>query len=312
MILDQSRSDSMSPKEAAPLRKQWYRIGTWRFLVFNALFVAVLFGNLRDLARMALKSDHDSYIPFVPFISAYLVYINRQAIFSRKGSNPFVGLPAIGFGILLLLFSGFQGYPRDHRDYLSLIAFSAILIWIGGFIFCFGITSFRSALFPLLFLLFAVPLPAVLLDGIILMLQRGSAEVANGIFYATGLPVARDGFIFIFPTITIEVAQECSGIRSALSLVITVSLAAHLFLRTISARVLLVVSAVPVAMLKNGMRIATLSLLGAYVDKRILAGDLHRQGGIPFFILALVMEGVLLLMLRKWECKRTAMPIESL
>jgi len=176
-----------------------------------------------------------------------------------------------------------------------------VLIWIGGFTLCYGIVSLRGAVFPLIFLFFMVPIPGVVLDKIILFLQTGSAEAAYGFLQATGVPVTRDGFVFHLVTSDIEVAKECSGIRSSLSLVITGALAANFFLRTGWARTLLMLSLVPIAVLKNGFRIASLSILGVYVDERILGSDLHRRGGIIFFVLALVLVWLVIVLLRKAE-----------
>ena len=115
------------------------------------------------------------------------------------------------------------------------------------------------------------------------------------------MPIARDGFVFHLSKLDIEVAPQCSGIRSSLSLVITGVLAAYLFLRTGWARTILMVTIVPIAILKNGVRIATLSTLAIYWDEKILASDLHTKGGFVFFILALLMVGAVILLLRKME-----------
>jgi exosortase len=143
----------------------------------------------------------------------------------------------------------------------------------------------------LLFLFFAVPIPGAALERTISLLQAGSAEVAYRLLQATGMPIARDGFVFHLSTLDIEVAPQCSGIRSSLSLVITGILAAYLFLRTGWARTLLMITIVPIAILKNGIRIAVLSSLAIYWDEKILASDLHHKGGVVFFILALLLAG---------------------
>jgi exosortase len=272
-----------------------------RFILFNAVYVLAFFGPLRDLVQMSMRSDTFSYIPFIPIISAYLMYSDRQVIFSRKGSTAAVGFLFIGIGILLLFYGSIRAAQQAYQDYLTLITISMVLIWIGGFMLCYDSRSLRAAVFPLLFLVFMVPIPGVVLDKIILFLQTGSAEAAYGFFQATGIPVTRDGFVFHLVTTDIEVAKECSGIRSSLSLLITSVLAANFFLRTGWSRVLLVISTVPITMLKNGFRIATLSILGVYVDERILASDLHRKGGILFFILALLLVWAEIVLLRKTE-----------
>ena len=92
---------------------------------------------------------------------------------------------------------------------------------------------------------------------------------------------------FVLPGITIEVAKQCSGIRSFISFLISGLVAAHLLLRSPWKKAFLCIVIVPViVVLKNGLRIATLSLLAAYVDRNILSSWIHRYGGVIFSVLA--------------------------
>ena len=91
-------------------------------------------------------------------------------------------------------------------------------------------TAFRAALFPLLFLAFMVPIPSMLLDGLIFLLRSGSADAVAGLFSLTGTLYYREGFVFTLPSVVIEVAEECSGIRSSIALVLTALLAGHMWL----------------------------------------------------------------------------------
>jgi exosortase len=167
-----------------------------------------------------------------------------------------------------------------------------ILIWVGAFAICFGGRAFRAASFPLIFLVFAIPIPEPALSDVVLALQTGSADAAAALYKLLGVPFLRQGFIFGLPGVTIRVAEECSGIRSALALFITTVLASHLWLRSKISMPLLCVLVFPVAVIKNAMRIVTLSCLAAYVDPSFLHGRLHRYGGIPFFLLDLLMMGL--------------------
>src|SRR5512139_3945481 len=167
-----------------------------RFLLFNALFVSAFFGPLRDLVQMSVRSDTFSYIPFIPIISAYLLYSDRQMIFSQKEAASAVGFLPIGIGLLLLVFGGIRENLLNPNDHLTLVISSMVLIWIGGFTLCYGIGSLRGAVFSLIFLFFMVPIPGVVLDKIIRLLQTGSAEAAYGLPQATGGPGTRDGFVF--------------------------------------------------------------------------------------------------------------------
>jgi exosortase len=120
----------------------------------------------------------------------------------------------------------------EGSESLSLETFSIILVWVGGFLLCYGFVALRTGTFPVLFLLLMIPLPELILDRVIHALQVGSTEIAYILFQAVGTPVLRQGFLLTVPGVTIEVAKECRSIRSSVALFITCLLAAHLYLRT--------------------------------------------------------------------------------
>jgi exosortase len=213
------------------------------------------------------------------------------------------GIPLILIGIVVYFLGKNLEIRINDNDYASIIALSAVMFINGAFILFYGLQAFKAALLPLLFLIFMIPVPTYLMDRIIHFLQVGSTECANLLFLATGLPFLREGFVFHLSSQSIEVAKQCSGIRSGLALFITALLAGYLFLTTWWKKIILVICVIPIAMFKNGIRIVTLTLLGTYVDPRILGSSLHREGGIPFFILALLLLAPILYFLRKSEKK---------
>jgi len=115
---------------------------------------------------------------------------------------------------------------------------------------------------------------------------------------------SRDKFLFYFPQITIEVAKECSGINSGLSLIITSLVTGHIFLKSNLNRTILFLSAIPITIFKNGLRVLFLTSYGIYVNKDIFYGNFHKQGGKPFFIIALILLFAVLLILKKIETTR--------
>jgi exosortase len=127
--------------------------------------------------------------------------------------------------------------------------------------------------------------------------------MAYVILKLSGTPILREGFVFRLPNLSIEVAPECSGIRSGISILISGLLAGHLFLRSYWKRIVLVLIAVPVLIFKNALRIGTLSYLAVHFDPRILTSELHREGGIPFFVLGLLLLYPVLAVLMKSESK---------
>jgi exosortase len=116
-----------------------------------------------------------------------------------------------------------------------------------------------------------------------------------------GVPFLRDGMVFRLPGQAIEIAKECSGIRSSLALMLTTLLAGYLNLRSNTHRILLTAIAIPLAILKNGIRITALTILAVRVDPGFLTGRLHAEGGVVFFVIALLLLGGALRLLQRLE-----------
>jgi exosortase len=230
------------------------------------------------------------------------MYLKRKAIFSDTNYDYTAGIILVLVGSILYLISKKQGINLDQNDYLSLTIFSAVIFWIGGFILFFGIRAFRIAAFPLLFLILLIPMPSLIMEKIIFLLQMGSAEAVYGFFKLTGISFLREGLVFHLPGLSIEVAKQCSGIRSSMALFIMGVILSNVFLQTGWRRIILILSIFPIAIIKNGIRIVTLSSLALYVDQSFLTNSrLHREGGIIFFLIALSLLLAILWLLRKSE-----------
>jgi exosortase len=280
------------------------RVAQLRFLAFFLsclLPFALAWNSMGVLSALILGNETFSQIPLIPLVSFYLVYANRKAIFSEVSYGWRLGLGLIIPGIVSLGAGEFSLWPLRSTNQVVLIVFGFVLIWMGMFAIFFGARAFRIASFPLMFLLFTVPIPEPALSKVIVFLQKGSADLAEAFFGLARVPYFRQGFIFQLPEVTIRVAEECSGIRSTLALLITTVLASHLFLRSNWKRLLLILVVVPVAIFKNGLRIATLTILAIYVNPGFLQGNLHHRGGIVFFVIALLPMALLLMLLGRSE-----------
>jgi exosortase len=259
------------------------------FVTFVVLSGLLFYNTLTALVKYSLQDESSSHIILIPLITFFLLYIERQSIFSITRASVATGIGLALGGVVLHWLAGRSPFPRDGNWPLSLETLALVLIWVAGFVLFYGFAAFRAAAFPLLFLLLMVPLPDAILDRIIHALQEGSTEGAYLIFQAVGTPVSRNGFLLSLPGVTIEIAKECSSIRSSIALLITCLLAAHLYLRSAWKIAVLLVLGLLLSVVKNAIRIATLTLLSIYVDPSFLTGRLHHEGGFVFFILALLL-----------------------
>jgi exosortase len=272
------------------------------FIFFNVIAIVMFYAPMKELITLSFHNELYSHIVLIPLISGYFIYSARKKIFSNMDYSFTAGSILIFIGIILYLTGRSQGGNFNQNDYLSLMTFAALVFWLGGFALFYGLQSLRNARFPFLFLIFMIPIPTLILEKIILLLLKGSAETAYGIFNLTGVPIYREGFIFHLPGVSVEVAEQCSGIRSSIALFITSILAGHFFLKTGWRKGALSLAVFPITIFKNAVRIVTLTLLSVYVDESFLTDSfLHRNGGIFFFILALSLLVPILWLLRKSE-----------
>ena len=294
----EARSKLKAEMRPRNLTRQWCLLG-----VAAAVSFLLYWPALMQLTHLVLQDEGYSHIAVVPLVSAWFLWKGRGHLerSSDRGSRIGAGI-AFGLGVFGCA-TGWVLYRNTIPGYLSVWMLSLVGVWVGCFLLVFGIDAARKAAFPLAFLLFMVPLPDILLQYVIWYLQNGSAALTYLIFRLLGVPVYRQGFTFMLPNLNIEIGQECSGIRSSISLMLTTLMVAQLSLTSKVNKLLLALSVVPIAVFKNAVRIVTLSLLSIYVNPSFLTGNLHHRGGIVFFLLALGLIFGLTELLRRLEAR---------
>ncbi|MEP7072003.1 MAG: exosortase/archaeosortase family protein [Verrucomicrobiota bacterium] len=262
---------------------------------------------LYQLFRLATHSNLHSHIFLIPLVTCYLLWIERERLpshyVSATGWATLVGLLGV-VATALALFLPRRGFAISDSDYLSLMAFALVcFVNLAGFLFK-GRKWMWAAAFPMAFLIFFVPMPDAVADYLENASKLASADVANAFFAVTGTPVLRNGPIFVLPGITIEVAKECSGIRSSYVLFITSLLASYLFLRSPWRRTILVAAVIPLGLLRNGFRILVIALLCVHIGPHMINSAVHRRGGPFFFVASLVPLFAIIWWLRRGEARR--------
>jgi exosortase C (VPDSG-CTERM-specific) len=243
-------------------------------------------------AQFALQSGLYSYALLVPFVSLYLLGLGRkQPLPSSVAPSKAVAVVLIGSGLtalgyyLLVILSGGKFAPQNST---ALTTLSFVLLASGLCAWWMPPGRFRQSIFPLGFLFFMVPFPLPMEHGIESFLQHGSVPPAYWLFRLAGTTLFREGLVFQLPGITLQVAPECSGIRSTIVLFMVSLLAGHLFLRSPWKRVILSVAVIPLALVRNGFRIFTIGQLCVSVGPHMIDSPIHHRGGPIFFALSLI------------------------
>lgn len=282
--------------------KRWLGFGVFALLLSGA-FLPVLV----ELAKLSCTSDLESYIPLIPCISAYFLFAERGLFpASTLRSRCLAAIPLGASFVFLALNWLPTPWNSDAAGLLFFPTLAYVTGLLGGFVFFFGGTALRIASFPFFFLYLMTPIPEPAVHWLSVALQYCTAEATDVMFMMTGTPFFREGLNFMLPGLSIQIAEECSGIRSSLVLFIVALVAGYALLGKSWTRVALVLVVFPLGVLRNAFRVVTLSLLTIHVDRGIINGPLHHKGGPIFFVLSFVVFlGILLLLRRCERGKRT-------
>jgi exosortase C (VPDSG-CTERM-specific) len=268
---------------------------------YLVLLILLFIQPLAELMLYAAQTDLHSHIVLAPFISAYLLYIQRERLPVVYRSSITGAAAAWGIGVAALAARIHWRGNVSLNDELALITLAFVsFIVAGGFLFL-GSKWIAASAAPVAFLIFLVPLPDAAVDWLETASMLASADAAAMYFNLAGTPMVRDGTVFELPGIVLRVGQECSGIRSSLVLFITSLLASHLFLKTRWRRIALVAFVIPLGILRNGFRILVIGLLCVHVGPHMIDSVVHHRGGPLFFVLSLIPLFLLLWWLRRRE-----------
>lgn len=244
---------------------------------------AALYRNVLPLWVADLwVDDNYSHGIIVPFVSAWLAYDRRDDLARLVPQPSLVGLAIVLGGVGLLLVGRLAAELFTMR-------LSLVVVIVGVIVSVLGWGYARILALPLGFLLFMVPLPAVVLNSVTLPLQFAASEIAVTALHWLRLPALREGNIILLPNTSLEVVEACSGLRSLISLGAMGVVVAVLFLRGTGPRVLLAALSVPIAVLMNGARVAGTGVLSYYYGSEVAEGFFHTFSGWLVFVAALAL-----------------------
>lgn len=215
----------------------------------------------------------------VPVFSAYLVWTKRKALAETAVSPSWSGVVVVAGG-LVVLFLGVYGAEM----FLSRLS---LVILLAGLVLSFGGRQLlRELRFPLLVLLLAIPIPAILYSQITFPLQILASKLAADLLPLFGVPVLREGNVIQLPSMTLEVAEACSGIRSLMSLFALSVFFGYFLERSVARRTILALASIPIAIAANAVRIFGTGMCVQYWNPDKAQGFFHEFSGWVMFLVS--------------------------
>jgi exosortase len=239
---------------------------------------------------------------FVPLFALFVVWQDRKKLQAMVPQPSWTGLPLLILGLCMLALGVLGAELFFSR--------TSLLIMLAGLIILFqGWPFFRAVLFPWAVLILLIPIPNLLLQQVTFPLQLLASKLATGLLETVGVPVLRQGNVIVLASLPLDVAEACSGIRSLLTLLTLAIIYGYMLEKRLWVRVLLAVSAIPIAVAANGFRIFGTGLLVQYWDPEKAEGFFHTFSGWLIFVVALILLfGVHQLICLIWKAKPEVQP----
>lgn len=248
--------------------------------LIGALVLAIYAGILLKLVSDWWQIPDFSHGFLVPIFSAYLVWTKRKALAETAISPSWSGVVVVSAG-LVVLFLGVYGAEM----FLSRVS---LVILLAGFVLSFGGPHFLKELrFPLLVLLLAIPIPAILFSQITFPLQILASKLASDLLPLFGVPILREGNVLQLPSMSLEVAEACSGIRSLMSLFTLSVFFGYFMEKSALRRTVLALASIPIAIAANAVRIFGTGMCVQYWNPDKAQGFFHEFSGWVMFIVSL-------------------------
>jgi exosortase len=250
------------------------------FLVSIWLFTFYpIYSELFSVWMYRSNSSHGS---LAPVISVILIWQKRKELIQEKISSNAWGA--------VILIASISLYIIAYAGAIAVICRAMIVFsLIGLILFNFGKRIFKIIAFPLFFLIFIVPVPESVYGMVAFPLQLFATKVSAFLIKAASIHVLREGNILYISNTSLEVAEACSGLRSMTSFIMLSFLFAYLMKKSMRNRILIVLSAIPLALLTNIIRVTGTGILAHFYGDQAARSFLHEFSGLAVFALGFIM-----------------------
>ena len=249
------------------------------------LWLAAFYPIAPEMVNTWFNHSDNSHAMLVPIIVLYLIWLKREELSRIEISGSIWGGLLLFISLALYLISFAGGIAVASR--LMMVASLTGLVWC-----CLGRKMMRAMIFPLAFLFFMVPIPDTVIGAVSFPLQLTATKMSTALIQLCGIPVYREGNMLHLANTQLEVAEACSGIRSIVSLAMLSILLAYLVQRGWWRKLVLIASAIPVAMIANVARVTATGILAYFYGDHVARGFLHEFSGMVVFVFGM---GVLFL-----------------
>jgi exosortase len=268
---------------------------------FSVLLIVAYLPILKHLVEQWWDDPDVGHGFFVPLVAGYIVWQRRERLAALKWEPAW-------WGIGVMFWGGVQAYIGMLGAELFLQRTAFLITLVGLLLVLGGKLLVRELAFPLMLLLFMIPIPTVVYNRITFPLQLFASRVAEYFLGLLNIAVLREGNVLELASQKLSVAEACSGIRSLLSLSFLSLVYAYFFDIKVWMRWALLLGIIPIAILANAARVTVTGILSEY-NTELAKGFFHELEGFIIFAIAFAMLYILHLLINwiyRWKFAKEA------
>jgi exosortase A len=267
-------------------------------LLLLSAFLFSYFPVWQQLVATWYSNDEYTHGFLVVPLSLFVVWLNRHEISESAIDPSWWGMV---FGVPTLL-TYLLAYLADIK---TLASISIIFLIVSAVVFLLGFQVLGKIAFPLLILLFMIPIPSQIYSILTGPLQLFVSKASTFVSELTGVPIYRAGNVIYLPERTFQLVQACSGLRSLISLSALCAVFGYLTLQSNALRLILIIACMPVAVVVNIFRVVILIFANYYFRLDLVSGAAHTILGTVIFLLALSLLAAIRRLLTFWDKSAT-------
>ncbi len=263
-------------------------------ILLSILLIGIYFQVIIELVVQWWDDPNYSHGFLIPLVSGFFVWKARKKLGTLPTQNSNWGLLVLVAGL------GLYVVGTAAMEYFS-VRFSMVVVVIGLVLYFGGKKFLKTLWFPLVFLVFMIPIPYVIYYSVTFPMQLFSSKLACGFLQLSGLSVMRQGNVIHLPNYSLEVVEACSGLRSLMTLSALGAAMAYMTQKSLVGGVIVFFSSIPIAIGANVFRLVITALGAFLISPKFAEGFLHEASGLVVFLSGLFCLSLVAVAVRQLE-----------
>jgi exosortase D (VPLPA-CTERM-specific) len=276
-----------------------FQPGAWLpILVSGIVIIVIFYDGLAQMVKQWTTSEEYGYGFLIPVIAAFLIWQKKSELEKLDNQGSWIGLIVTIFGLVLFLLG-------ELSTLYIIVQYAFVVVVAGVVLSLLGIQGFRLVWAPIFLLIFMIPLPVFLYQGLSGQLQLISSQLGVAVIRLFDISVYLEGNVIDLGSYKLQVVEACSGLRYLFPLASLSFISAYIYRGAFWKKAIIFLSSIPITVAMNSFRIGIIGVLVEHQGASAAEGFLHYfEGWVIFMACMAVLIGEMWLLSRVGRDRR--------